>query len=486
MNIILKGFDDHMCKPLSEGMTAGLPLKLCISIMDYPDRLPHLPENVEHIVMPARPLRAGQYPGTDWSTITPLDEELIEAMANTEVMFHTMIERYAVYGDIPYDERKRQYYRHLRYWNHLLTEKKIDLLVIRGAPHQCFDLVLYDLCKLKGIRTLSTSPYFLLNAFSVETDWKDDGSQLEKRMQELRQIYRDPSVPIELSPEFEASFERYTRDKKDQWYMKEWYKQPQSPQIPLARRSFVSRWAGTAMHLLVHKPRYLFSSIVSQQFWRRKLAQHRVVRLYDRLAQEPDFSVPYVYVPLHMQPEVTTCPMGGAYVDQELIVQMLGACLPKGVRMYVKEHPTQSERWRSEAFYKALHDVPSVTIVPRECSTFTLIEHAQAIASVTGTAMFEGIFKGKPAMMFGHKYFQFAPGVHRVRSLADCKCAVEEIFVHKKKPTLRELRMFLKAVEDTTGLSYAWERSVRPPEAMEERAKKMGQYIQQAIVAACA
>ena len=126
MNIILKGFDDRMCKILTESIVKDLPIGTCISIGDKPDLIPDLDQNTEHIHMTAATLRAGQYPDFDWSEIPPLDEELIEAMERTETIFLKMVGRYAIYRDIPYDERKRQYLRHLRYWNHMLDEKKID------------------------------------------------------------------------------------------------------------------------------------------------------------------------------------------------------------------------------------------------------------------------------------------------------------------------------------------------------------------------
>ncbi len=474
MHIILKGFDDYMCKPLTEGITHGLPLELCISISDFPDRLPTLEAGTQHIWISAKTQRAGEYPDIDWNVIAPLDEQLIESMRHCEAVFLKMIGRYAIYNDIPYDERKRQYLRHLRYWNHMLTEKKIDLLLLRGAPHQCYDLVLYELCKYKGIRTLSMFPFFAVDAISVEESWEESGSLVRDRLEKLRSEYADPSIPVPLSDEFEACFSRYTQQKQKQWYMQKVHKH-------LSRRTFLAKWLKPALSVLSRKPLYLLRSIVSPAFWRRKLRHHTTMKLYDRLARDPDLTVPFVYVPLHMQPEATTCPMGGAFVDQELIVQLLASCLPDGVRIYVKENPNQGELCRDEIFYNTLHAIPSVTLVPRTFSTFTLIEHAVATAAATGTACFEGLFKGKPAMLFGHKYFQFAPGVYRIHSMQDCKNAVEEIFVHRKQPTLRELRMFLKAIEETSGLGYRREPSVRPPEPMEERARKMGEYINKRI-----
>src|SRR3989344_2538963 len=375
MNIILKGFDDYLCKILTTGITEGLPIGTCISIGDDPKQLPDLGPNVENISLSARAQRPGQYPvDLRWEDIAPLDEELIESMRETEAVFLKMVGRYAIYEDIPYEERKRQYLRHLRYWNHMLDAKKIDLYVQRGAPHQCYDLVIWDLCKRKGVRTLSMAIFFAVDAFSIEEVWEEAGKAIGERMAELQKRYADPNAPVPLSPEYEEYFTLFTKGNKKPWYMPVTHPH-------LRHDGFVAKWMRIAFRILLREPLYFLSCVISPVFWRKKWRQHATRTLYDRLARVPDLNAPYVYAPLHMQPEATTCPMAGAYVDQELIIQLLAACLPEGVKIYVKEHPNQSELWRDAEFYRALHAIPSVTLVPRDFNTFELTDHAVATAT---------------------------------------------------------------------------------------------------------
>ncbi len=474
MKIILKAFDDDMGKFLTESIANGLPIETCISIVDDPNKLPDLDEKVEHIFLSAKALRAGQYPHVDWNTIAPLDEELIESMRDCEAVFLKMVGRYAIYLDIPYDERKRQYLRHLRYWNHMLDEKKIDLFVMRGAPHQCYDLVIWDLCKRKGIRTITIPYFFLVDAFSVGENWEEVGKQIGDRTAELQKQYTDPNVTVPLSPEYEEYYSIYTNKQKQLWYI-------QRTHPHLTHSVFLAKWLHPALTIMQRNPSYFLKCVISPDFWRRKWRHHQTRACYDSLVEEPDLTVPYIYVPLHMQPEATTCPMAGVYVDQELMVQVLAACLPKGVRIYVKEHPNQGELWRDVEFYQTLHAIPSVTLISRTFSSFELTEHAVATATATGTACFEGLFREKPAIMFGHKFFQYAPGVHRVRTTADCRRAIENIFVKQQRHTLRDMRIYLKAIEDVAGVGLQKTCTVRPPETRTERAVKMGEYVRQRI-----
>ncbi|MBU0766654.1 hypothetical protein KKF55_02635 [Patescibacteria group bacterium] len=471
MNVIIKGFNrDCFGNPMIEGALKDMTIDTCIAIGDDTSYIPNLGEDVEYISMSAVDLRAGRYPNVNWQEIPPLDEELIESMQHCESVFLKMVGRYALYKDMSYDERKRQYYRHLRYWNHVLDKKEIDLYLAHNIPHQCYDLVIYDLCKLKGIRTIYLAMHFMADSFSMEENWKEAGKEIGDRTEELMKEYADLEMEVPLSPVFEESFDIYTNGQIKPWYMIENHPH-------LAHRGFIAKWIQIAFSILLRKPLYFLKSVISVDFWKRKWNHHITRSLYDKLVEMPDLEVPFVYVPLHMQPEATTCPMGGVYTDQELIVQLLAACLPDGVRIYVKEHPNQGEMMRDCEFYHALHAIPSVTLMPRDMDSFELIKASVVVASATGTACFQALFKQKPAMLFGHKYFQYAPGVYRIRSEEDCKRAVQKIFHDKESHTLRDMRIFLKAMEETTGESFFRTSTVCKPIPKEERAWKMGEYI---------
>jgi hypothetical protein len=51
--------------------------------------------------------------------------------------------------------------------------------------------------------------------------------------------------------------------------------------------------------------------------------------------------------------------------------------------------------------------------------------------------------------MFGHRFYQDAPGVFPIHSNKDCHDAMHAIFVDHQKPELGAVRLFLKAMEET-------------------------------------
>lgn len=421
---------------------AGRDIGTCLYVTNKPDPVPDVP--AKRIVwVPANDLRTAKYPDVDWNTIPPLEAPLIEAMRECEATFLFMLERYALRGDTPLAERKRQYLAHLQYWNHVLEKEQIGLYLLNHLPHQCFDYVIYMLCRHKGIPAYHLERSFIVDGVFMIRDMERSAEQLVPALERLRKEYADPGKQIPLSESYETFYKAQTTNTKYEWLTL-------APAKDLRRRNLIARWGRKLLDLLRRKPLRFLQTIASPDVWSRKMAQYRATRYYESLAEEPDLSVPYIYAPLHMQPEASTCPMAGVFASQELMIQLIAAHVPPGVRIYVKEHPMQTELCRSEEFYRTLSSIPSVTFIPRDSNTYTLSQRAVAVAIPTGTAGFEALFRQTPVLMFGQRFFRYAPGAYPIRTAEDCKRAMKEIFADKKKPELRDLRLFLRAIEDCT------------------------------------
>jgi hypothetical protein len=120
---------------------------------------------------------------------------------------------------------------------------------------------------------------------------------------------------------------------------------------------------------------------------------------------------PYVYFPLHLQPELTTSAVGGVYADQLLALEALSARMPEGHLIYVKENPKQTEKQRGPLFYKRLRALKNVRVVHLRESSSDLIRGSLSVATITGTAGWEALFHGKPVLVFGSAWYREFPGV---------------------------------------------------------------------------
>ena len=462
-NIIVRGFEDPLGTRALTRAFEGISIGTCYIMgrnekdaakVPAKNRIFWGPSALDHV---------------DWNALRPLDEELIEKMRPCEAVTFEMFTRLETDGRfLSYGYRKREYLRLLRYWNDLLERDQIRMFLSYTVPHFPPDYVLYHLCKLKGIPTILCSPGDpLQDVLFLHDDLEEPALALRERVA----APRPQSAP--LPPHLESYFQRQTDDRSPEHTRKPWYHQMAFPKLPWSRsplkRGFLQR-----------QFRYIS----------RLLQARKTFTFYDANATSPDFSRRFIYVALHMQPECNTTPLAGAYANQELIVQMLGALVPEDVLIYVKEHPFQKfhhpdGKWRSIAFYSDLLKVRNVRFMPRDLSTYTLIEHCSAVVSASSTAGFEALFRGKPAIVFGHRFHCEAPGVFRVRTIDDCKEALSAIFEKGVHPTREDMRFFLHAVEETavygyTDLVYRMATTLTDEQSAEQVGKALREKIRSA------
>jgi len=475
MNIILKSFEGAHEPQIIEQALKNITVNTCISIVWNKDRMPRIKAS-DHTYMSAADLKAGKYTEVNWNTITPLDEELIENMRHSESIFMDMIRRFSP-EEIPYEKRRRQYFDHLRYWNHVLEVKNIELLVCSHVPHQNYDIVLYDLCRHKDIPVLLLERCYLVDHFFMTESWQESAKELKKHIEQLQKKY-DTNIPIPLSKRMEQYIKTQTEKNPVPWFL-----HMGGEQKHLQKKGFLQKWGRIGMRMLLHKPQKFFSYILRPEFWKRKLHDHKTIKMYNDNAISPDPDTSYVYFALQTEPEMSLCPMSGAYADQLLTVELLATYLPKDTLIYIKEHPEQGEWYRSKQYYQQLLDIPSVRLIKRDTSSFALMDNAKAVITGTGSVAMEALLRQIPVIMMGHRFCMYAPDVHTIHSSADMKRAIQDIFEKNKKPDMKKTRIFLKAVEDLAGgTMIGTPKGPYMQHTLDEQAEIMGAYIEKRIL----
>jgi capsule polysaccharide export protein KpsC/LpsZ len=154
----------------------------------------------------------------------------------------------------------------------------------------------------------------------------------------------------------------------------------------------------------------------------------------------------YIFVALHVQPEMSTSPRADAFVEQKMIIELLNSCAPSGVKIYVKEHPSQNSLSRSKKYYDDILSCKNAELISRKIGSKELVQNSLAVSTCVGLAGFESLFQNKPVLMFGHDFFQNAPGVFSIRTKANLEQAIKEI-MKGQTFSQRDFRLFLKALE---------------------------------------
>jgi hypothetical protein len=173
---------------------------------------------------------------------------------------------------------------------------------------------------------------------------------------------------------------------------------------------------------------------------RKQLVRDRAARRVHVPA--PD-SPPFVYFPLHYEPEANTSVFGGDYFSQITALEALHSRLPPNWIVLIKENPKQLFLHRGEPFYQRINMLPNAFFVPDQCSSAELIQSARLVASVSGTATYESMLTGRSALYFGNPWYRELPGAERFHPELDL------LAVSKRRLAPQDLLAALQALLST-------------------------------------
>jgi hypothetical protein len=376
----------------------------------------------------------------------PLEAALLAKLGEVESQTLRMMDRIDYAGLLDHGTRRDMYYDMVRYWIAVLDQYRPDILFNPSTPHQMYDFVLQELCRLRGIPTLMLGLGFDLNLVFAKDDYTQ-GSGAIGSVYKAR-LAAPAAAHAPLLPEIEARFSRVTRSYDEAMpaflvkQLQEDHKQPRAWNwrgVAKAIRDLLGGAGRLAAVLSSSDPR---KGVRVQAVLRdaRERLYHDLIgplrlenlrRHYDDLAAAPDFDRPFIYLPLAFQPEQSSAPEGGAYADQYLIAHMLSRAVPPGWQILVKEHPSQftyimgtNRPSRSYRFYDDLAALPNVRLLPLSTNPFALIDNAMAVATVTGTSGWEALVRGKPVLHFGYPWWQGCEGAFYTPDLDACRRAL--------------------------------------------------------------
>jgi len=445
MNIIINGFQDQRTIPIVMKLVSSLKVKSLV--FTYNTFKPDFSgfSSGATLINWRKINFYGDY-GIDFNTLKPLDEEIVDSMRKCEAVVLKMMDRLETLKDYSYRERKELYLKHLRYWNDLVERKKIDFFLSSNVPHETSDFVCYSLCKLKNIQTVMLFQTHIPDTCFICEDWESSDYGIISEYKKLKERYigYDPD-DIKLTKRFEEYYRIQTEFKINSapFYMfkKSLFREGRAKIVSISGK-------------LRKDPMVYFreAGVVTRALTRRFSNYFRVrllMNYYERRCTKFDPKEKYFFVALHVQPEMSTSPRADVYVEQLLMIQLLSAVVPSDTKIFVKEHPNQQSHTRSKEYYQQILSLPNARLMSRRLNSADLISSCLAVVTCVGLVGFEGLFRGKPLLMFGHDFFQHSPGVFSIRTRFDLKLAIDRIL---KGPTFspRDFKIFLKAMENVS------------------------------------
>ena len=113
----------------------------------------------------------------------------------------------------------------------------------------------------------------------------------------------------------------------------------------------------------------------------------------------------HFFFPLHVDPESSTMVLSPLMTNQLAVIELIAKNLPLNAVLVVKEHLPMLGR-RPTNFYQQIRRMPRVVLASPFTPSEKLIEKSKVTITITGTAAFEALNKGKSAVLLGEAPFR--------------------------------------------------------------------------------
>lgn len=381
----------------------------------------------------------------DVSKFAPASKAIIGAMSPYETQAMFLISRIDYLG-WPLSRKRNLYYQYISFWQGMIDIYKPDAILFPDVPHNGNNYVLYALAKLHGIKVVIAEQIAVESRTLLVSDYETSSLAVRDDYHSHMDVACSPD---DLSDDLRGYYKKHTNDNADATpeYQKRALQRKAPFRTPgirtvikhIIRLSFFQMAFSYIRMLCMKNEEQTLDAPMRGYTYKLLIGKwtsfnQSLEKAYARLQSAPDFSKKFVYMPLNVQPERTTCPQAGVYDDQLLMAETVASSLPDGWKLYVKENPNQlrptnifGHMYRYPEYYERIAKLPNAQLIPLETSTYDLIQNAQAVATATGTAGWEALLREKPALVFGSVWYMYCDGVFRISDAESCKKALNAI-----------------------------------------------------------
>jgi len=342
-----------------------------------------------------------------------------------------------------FTERQRFYRSLLEKWYKIIDNYKIDLIIAPAIPHRVFDYVIYIISKYLKLKFMTIIMTSIPDLILITEDVYHLPPKLITRYNSLisknDRIYLTNNIRkylTNLKNEYKHAEPEYMKRLRDTIVLKR--KFPPIYLIPIRIiNRFINNHKLVKTYIKDKKKSLEESSFTIKQMKNIKKdgIKYKIFlkNYYEDICIQYNKNIDYAFVALHYQPEETSCPLGGIFADQLIIVKLLKKIIPSNWTIYIKEHVSQfhpeleGETGRDIHFYNELKKIRGVQFISTNVNPFEVIDNARFVATITGTIGWEAINRNKPVLVFGNAWYKHCNGAFIIQNEEDIIEAVNKI-----------------------------------------------------------
>lgn len=112
----------------------------------------------------------------------------------------------------------------------------------------------------------------------------------------------------------------------------------------------------------------------------------------------------YIFFPLHVHNDAQTTLRAVQFFRQDSTAELIANALPKGLKLYVKQHPHGAGLIPLEQI-KKIANLPNTRLVPPDINSHDLIEKSEAIITINSDVGWEGLLHLKPVIVLDKPFY---------------------------------------------------------------------------------
>jgi hypothetical protein len=385
---------------------------------------------------------------------TELDIYFLNLMMECQVVFFSTIDRCCA---VPLSmSTHRNYFYELLYFFKSFFENRKDIknVFFSTTPHFPVDIVLFYVAKYFSINIIILTRTDFNNQFFFRNDWRI------VHYFENNITYNDKKFKIKIDKD--SKFLEYGKN-LNKLSINNLFNNNH-------KKNYLKHHYNLIKHTInVYKNKNIISSlflnhninffIILKIIYKRYKVNYKLFIKYSNLSVHPTFTNEYVYFPLHFQPERSTDPEGLFFSNQLIALELLRNSIPKNIIIYVKEHPRQFDpltpdlrklHTRYNTFYEKIVNLPNTFLVNINIDSNLLIINSKIVATITGSAGWEAMLRGKPVFVFGRPWYSSCKSCYIINDGIDIVNAINIIENIKKEQFIDNVNLFITNIEGKT------------------------------------
>ena len=290
----------------------------------------------------------------------------------------------------------------------LLELYKPDQIWMANNPHMGFDNALVEVADARDVKVLQCAPVPIPGKFHFKRPGQNEDNGWESRP-----VFEKLDLS-DFSPNL--FYMRTVRRDDEESTLTKWGRVARVSFRQNSIRSFLAgAYDFSIRHHMALVPSILELADAHQRSsalfrFQRRISAKRLRKRVPRIKDWKALDEPFIYFPLHYEPEAAVSVVKSGFHNQANAIQALRASVPTNWVILLKENPKQGYLHRDRAFYARIKAMDNVAFVADSVESQSLIDESEFVATVTGTAGFEAIRSGKACVYFGQPWYATLPG----------------------------------------------------------------------------